>query len=80
MHISKGLNCIVDKIHGPAAIWHRSLGCECSWQLYYHASVVDVGSDLIKMFFKSHDSLAVVSFYVGFEGVVKDMVDVSSDA
>ena len=84
MHISEGLDRIVDKVHRPTAIWHRSLGCECGGQLYYHLCIVDVSGDLVEVFFKSHDSLTVVSFYIGFECMAEDiqghLIDVPSDA
>ena len=73
MHISESLDRIVDKVCGPMAIWHGSLGCECGRRLYYHSHVVDVSGDLVQMFFKSHDSLAVVSFYVSFECMAEDI-------
>ena len=84
MHISESLDRIVDKIRGPTTIWHRSLGCERGGQLYYHSCVVDVSGDLVEVFFKSHDSFAVVSFYVSFKCTTEDiqshLIDISSDA
>ena len=67
MHVSKGLDCIIDKVCGPVVIWHRSPWCKYCWQLYHHVCVVDMSGDLVEVFFKSAYDFAVVTFYVCFK-------------